>query len=102
MAGFLSGPGVEHGQLYRSLVGLPAALYRIRQDWAETMEACDLTVDPPMWRVMAARRGEGQIQPDLRHAGNDFAAAAGASTGELIVRFRSLDHASRADLSARQ
>jgi S-DNA-T family DNA segregation ATPase FtsK/SpoIIIE len=49
----------EHApRLYWSAVGMPAALFRMSRDWADTMEACGLSKEPPMWKVFAARRGE--------------------------------------------
>jgi S-DNA-T family DNA segregation ATPase FtsK/SpoIIIE len=42
-------------RLYWSAVGLPAALARIVHDWADTMEACGLVTEPPMWKVFLAR-----------------------------------------------
>ncbi|MEY9965928.1 S-DNA-T family DNA segregation ATPase FtsK/SpoIIIE [Streptacidiphilus sp. MAP12-16] len=46
---------------YWSTVGLPAAMARIVHHWADTMEACGLTVEPSMWQVLTARRGEGEV-----------------------------------------
>jgi S-DNA-T family DNA segregation ATPase FtsK/SpoIIIE len=49
----------EHApRLYWSTVGLPITLARIRHDWAETMDACGLSAEPPMWKVFAARQGQ--------------------------------------------
>ncbi|MHA6762101.1 FtsK/SpoIIIE domain-containing protein [Streptacidiphilus sp. PAMC 29251] len=53
----------RHPRVYWSTVGLPLTVARIRHDWAETMEACGLSAEPPMWRVIAARRGEAEIKP---------------------------------------
>ncbi|MFC1416521.1 FtsK/SpoIIIE domain-containing protein [Streptacidiphilus cavernicola] len=53
----------RHPRLYWSTVGLPLTVARIRHDWAETMEACGLSAEPPMWKVFAARQGPGTIKP---------------------------------------
>ncbi|MBC9716897.1 plasmid transfer protein [Streptomyces sp. TRM66268-LWL] len=39
--------------LYWSLIGFPATLYRVLASYRATMEACELTVAPPWWRVFA-------------------------------------------------
>ncbi|SDN77584.1 FtsK/SpoIIIE domain-containing protein [Streptomyces wuyuanensis] len=46
---------VKAPTVYWSLVGLPAALYRVLASYRQTMEACELTVAPPWWRVFAKR-----------------------------------------------
>jgi S-DNA-T family DNA segregation ATPase FtsK/SpoIIIE len=49
----------EHApRLYWSAVGMPAALFRMSRDWGDTMEACGLSTEPPMWKIFQARRGD--------------------------------------------
>ncbi|MER5466144.1 FtsK/SpoIIIE domain-containing protein [Streptomyces sp. NPDC002668] len=45
--------------LYWILFGLPAALYRVLSSYRQTMEACELTVAPPWWRVFAHKLSAG-------------------------------------------
>ncbi|WP_327680232.1 FtsK/SpoIIIE domain-containing protein [Streptomyces sp. NBC_00467] len=44
---------------YWALVGLPAALYRVFSSYRATMEACQLTVAPPWWKVFAKKLSTG-------------------------------------------
>lgn len=44
---------VKAPAVYWMLFGLPAALYRVLSSYRRTMEACELTVTPPWWRVFA-------------------------------------------------
>ncbi|MDQ0940726.1 FtsK/SpoIIIE domain-containing protein [Streptomyces sp. V1I1] len=45
--------------VYWTLVGLPAALYRVFSSYRATMEACELTVAPPWWKVFAKKLSVG-------------------------------------------
>ncbi|MEY9875989.1 S-DNA-T family DNA segregation ATPase FtsK/SpoIIIE [Streptacidiphilus sp. MAP12-33] len=47
---------------YWSAVGLPATLVRMRRDWAETMDACGLATEPPLWRILATQRGDNAVR----------------------------------------
>ncbi|MFD7164905.1 FtsK/SpoIIIE domain-containing protein [Streptomyces violascens] len=52
--------------VYWSLVGLPAALFRVLSSYRPTMEACDLTVSPPWWRVFGNKlSGAEVIRPGI-------------------------------------
>ncbi|MFE0131260.1 FtsK/SpoIIIE domain-containing protein [Streptomyces sp. NPDC059037] len=44
---------VKAPAVYWSLFGLPAVLYRVLSSYRRTMEACELTVSPPWWRVFS-------------------------------------------------
>ncbi|WP_405572797.1 FtsK/SpoIIIE domain-containing protein [Streptomyces sp. NBC_01167] len=46
---------VKAPAVYWALVGLPAALYRVFSSYRVTMEACELTVAPPWWKVFAKK-----------------------------------------------
>ncbi|MBT2391416.1 plasmid transfer protein [Streptomyces sp. ISL-1] len=50
---------VKAPAVYWTLVGLPAALYRVFSSYRRTMEACELTVTPPWWRVFAHKLSAG-------------------------------------------
>ena len=51
---------VKAPAVYWTLVGLPAALYRVLSSYRPTMEACKLTVAPPWWRVFARKLSAGE------------------------------------------
>ncbi|MBC9716848.1 plasmid transfer protein [Streptomyces sp. TRM66268-LWL] len=52
--------------LFWTLFGLPAALYRVFGSWRQTLEACELTVAPPWWRVFAHKvAGSETARPGL-------------------------------------
>ncbi|MFD4723051.1 FtsK/SpoIIIE domain-containing protein [Streptomyces sp. NPDC058423] len=53
---------VKAPAVYWMLVGLPAALFRVLSSYRQTMEACELTVAPPWWRVFA-KRATGTEEP---------------------------------------
>ncbi|WP_406341434.1 FtsK/SpoIIIE domain-containing protein [Streptomyces sp. NBC_00648] len=66
VAGLLWVARVKAPALYWVLVGLPAALYRVFASYRATMEACELTVDPPWWRVFAkGANGSGEVPPGI-------------------------------------
>ncbi|MEV6651754.1 FtsK/SpoIIIE domain-containing protein [Streptomyces sp. NPDC051219] len=50
---------VKAPAVYWTLVGLPAALCRVLSSYRRTMEACELTVAPPWWRVFAHKLSAG-------------------------------------------
>ncbi|MBT2390139.1 plasmid transfer protein [Streptomyces sp. ISL-1] len=50
---------VKAPAVYWTLVGLPAALYRVLSSYRRSMEACELTVAPPWWRVFAHKLSAG-------------------------------------------
>ena len=50
---------VKAPAVYWALVGLPAALYRVFSSYRATMEACQLTVAPPWWKVFAKKLSAG-------------------------------------------
>ncbi|MEV6782189.1 FtsK/SpoIIIE domain-containing protein [Streptomyces sp. NPDC051098] len=50
---------VKAPAVYWILVGLPAALYRVLSSYRATMEACELTVTPPWWKVFAKKLSTG-------------------------------------------
>ncbi|WP_328401036.1 FtsK/SpoIIIE domain-containing protein [Streptomyces sp. NBC_00390] len=58
---------VKAPAVYWVLFGLPAALYRILSSYRPTMEACELTVAPPWWKVFAKKlsAGEQQARPGV-------------------------------------
>ncbi|MFD4144366.1 FtsK/SpoIIIE domain-containing protein [Streptomyces sp. NPDC058572] len=58
---------VKAPAVYWSLVGLPAALYRVLSSYRPTMEACELTVAPPWWKVFAKKlsAGEQEARPGI-------------------------------------
>ncbi|MGW3242351.1 FtsK/SpoIIIE domain-containing protein [Streptomyces sp. NPDC001070] len=45
-------------RLYWSTAGLPAALARIQRDWEQTMGACNLSISPSLYQLMAADRAQ--------------------------------------------
>src|SRR5258707_1030525 len=63
--GYIAAVGAAHGDVpddtplnTPSAVGFPAALVRIQSKWDETMGACELSVSPPLLRIMTADRAE--------------------------------------------
>lgn len=58
---------VKAPAVYWVLFGLPAALYRVLSSYRPTMEACELTVAPPWWKVFARKlsAGEQQARPGV-------------------------------------
>jgi len=49
---------------YWATIGLPVTLARIGHSYADVMEACRLTREPPLWKVMAARAaGAKSLRP---------------------------------------
>ncbi|MEV0090492.1 FtsK/SpoIIIE domain-containing protein [Streptomyces sp. NPDC050738] len=62
---------VKAPAVYWTLVGFPAALYRVLSAWRSTMEACELIVDPPWWKVFAhkmASPGDATVaKPRIPH-----------------------------------
>ncbi|WP_406399806.1 FtsK/SpoIIIE domain-containing protein [Streptomyces sp. NBC_00879] len=58
---------VKAPAVYWVLFGLPAALYRVFSSYRQTMEACELTVAPPWWKVFARKlsAGEQQARPGI-------------------------------------
>jgi S-DNA-T family DNA segregation ATPase FtsK/SpoIIIE len=49
-------------RVYWSAVGLPVTLVRMRRDWAQTMDACGLATEPPLWRILATQRGDSALR----------------------------------------
>ncbi|MER6612565.1 FtsK/SpoIIIE domain-containing protein [Streptomyces xantholiticus] len=58
---------VKAPAVYWVLVGLPAALYRVLSSYRATMEACELTVAPPWWKVFAKKLSVGDqvVRPGI-------------------------------------
>ncbi|MER7171740.1 FtsK/SpoIIIE domain-containing protein [Streptomyces mesophilus] len=57
---------VKFPAVYWSLFGLPAALYRVCSAYRQTMEACELTVSPPWWKVFAKKAvGKETARPGI-------------------------------------
>ncbi|MXM69175.1 plasmid transfer protein [Streptomyces sp. HUCO-GS316] len=58
---------VKAPAVYWTLFGLPAALIRVLSSYRRTMEACELTVAPPWWRVFARKvsAGEASTRPGI-------------------------------------
>ncbi|MFD9487728.1 FtsK/SpoIIIE domain-containing protein [Streptomyces sp. NPDC059991] len=51
---------------YWVLFGLPAALYRVFSSYRQTLEACELTVAPPWWKVLGNKvAGSDTVRPGL-------------------------------------